>query len=73
MECKKEVSSFNQREEMFKQPTTSYESLDIIESTSLPYVKMWETAVNFNYIKQNCFSKPLLKNNYKELEKSVNK
>jgi hypothetical protein len=34
---------------MFKQPTSTYESLDIIESTSLPYIKMWETAMKFNY------------------------
>lgn len=52
---------------MFKQPTTTYESLDIIESTSLPYLKMWDTAINFYYAKQNAFSRPLLKNNYKEL------
>lgn len=58
---------------MFKQPTTTYESLDIIESTSLPYLKMWDTAINFYYAKQNAFSRPLLKNNYKELQKMVNK
>lgn len=66
-ECKKEVESFNQREEMFKQPQTTYEQLDFIESTSQPFLKMWETAIKFYYEKQKTFSGPLLKNNFQQL------
>ena len=66
-ECKKEVESFNQREEMFKQPQTTYEQLDFIESASMPYMRMWDTAIKFFYEKQKTFSGPLLKNNYQQL------
>lgn len=34
---------------MFKQPQTTYEQLDFIESTSQPYLKMWDTAIKFYY------------------------
>lgn len=58
---------------MFKQPTTTYEGLDIIESTAVPYIRMWETAIKFYYEKQKTFSGPLLKNNFTQLEKTINK
>lgn len=72
-ECKKEVESFNQREEMFKQPQSTYEQLEYIESNSGPFVKMWETAIKFFYEKQKTFSGPLLKNNFAQLEKTINR
>lgn len=58
---------------MFKQPTTTYESLDLIESTSMPYIRMWEAAIKFYYEKQKTESGPLLKNNFTQLEKTINR
>lgn len=58
---------------MFKQPTSVYSDLDIIESTAVPYIKMWEIAIKFYYEKQKTFSGPLLKNNFTQLEKTINK
>ena len=52
---------------MFKQPQSTYEGLDLIETTSVPYMKMWDTAIKFYYEKQKTFSGPLLKNNFTQL------
>ena len=58
---------------MFKQPQSTYEGLDLIETTMVPYMKMWDTAMKFYYEKQKTFSGPLLKNNFQQLEKSINR
>lgn len=58
---------------MFKQPQSTYEQLDLIENNFLPYYKIWSTAMKFDYEKQNTFNGPLLKNNYAQLEKRINK
>lgn len=34
---------------------------------------MWETAIKFYYEKQKTFSGPLLKNNFTQLEKTINR
>ena len=34
---------------------------------------MWETAIKFYYEKQKTFSGPLLKNNFQQLEKTINR
>lgn len=52
---------------MFKQPQSTYEGLDIVEETSGPYMKMWDTAIKFYYEKQKTFNGPLLKNNFAQL------
>lgn len=56
---------------MFKQPQTTYEQLDFIESNSTPYIKMWEVAIRFHTEKQKTFSGPLYRNNYAQLEKLI--
>lgn len=48
VECKKQVESFNHREEMFKQPQSSYEQLDALEANFQPYYRMWSTAIKFD-------------------------
>ena len=58
---------------MFKQPQSTYEQLDFIESNSAPYVKMWETAIKFFYERQKTKNGPLLKNNFTQLEKTINR
>lgn len=34
---------------------------------------MWEISMKFNYAKQNTYSGPLLKNNFTQLEKMINR
>jgi hypothetical protein len=47
--------------------------LDGVESGFQPYMKMWSTAMKFDFEKQKTFNGPLLKNNFSQLEKLVNK
>lgn len=58
---------------MFKQAISTYEVLDAVESGFLPYFKIWNTAMKFDFEKQKTFNGPLLKNNFTQLEKLVNK
>jgi hypothetical protein len=58
---------------MFKQPQSTYEQLDGIESNFQPYFRMWGTAIKFDLEKQKTINGPLLKNNFAALEKSINR
>ncbi len=58
---------------MFKQPISTYEQLDSTEAGFLPYFKIWNTAMKFDFEKQKTFNGPLLKNNFNQLQKLVNK
>lgn len=58
---------------MFKQPLSTYEQLDATESGFLPYFKIWNTAMKFDFEKQKTFNGPLLKTNFTQLEKLVNR
>ena len=58
---------------MFKQPQSVYDQLDTVEEQSTSYLKMWDTAIKFYYEKQKTFNGPLLKNNFAQLEKSINR
>lgn len=58
---------------MFKQPQTTYEQLDFIDSNSTLYIKMWEIAIRFHSEKQRTFSGPLYKNNSQQLDKLINR
>ena len=58
---------------MFKQAISTYQVLDGVESGFLPYFKIWNTAMKFDFEKQKTFNGPLLKNNFTQLEKLVNK
>lgn len=58
---------------MFKQPQSTYEQLDAIETNFQPYYRMWATAIKFDLEKQKTVNGPLLKNNFAQLEKSINR
>ena len=68
--CKK-VEGFNTSERLFKQPVSEYEELELLKKDFEPFNKLWDSALEFDYDKQNWLLGSFLKLSYAAIEKKV--
>jgi dynein heavy chain len=55
------VKSFNDRENLFKQPLSDYDDLAKVLTTFEPYHKLWDLAMEFDLDKQDWYNGPFLR------------
>ena len=69
--AQEKVKSFNDRENLFKQPLSDYEDLTKILQTFEPYHKLWDIAMEFDLDKQDWYNGPFLRLQFPPIEKKV--
>lgn len=65
------VTSFNERELLFKQPQSDYEELNILKKDFSSYDKLWNSAVEFEADKSDWNTGSFLKLNFTEIDLKV--
>jgi dynein heavy chain len=69
--AQEKVKSFNDRENLFKQPLSDYEELTKVLQTFEPYHKLWDIAMEFDLDKQDWYIGPFLRLQFPPIEKKV--
>lgn len=77
---KEKRANFNEREQLFNLPKSTYENLDKLIEDFKPYRILWEKAFIFDNSKDTWFTQPLVKlqpkkisNELEKIKKEINK
>ncbi|CAD8087288.1 unnamed protein product [Paramecium sonneborni] len=65
------VRSFNDRENLFKQPLSDYDDLIKIKQDFDPFYKIWDLAIEFDIDKQEWYQGLFIKLQYSQIERKV--
>ncbi|CAD8161959.1 unnamed protein product [Paramecium pentaurelia] len=65
------VRSFNDRENLFKQPLSDYDDLIKIKQDFEPFYKIWDLAIEFDIDKQEWYQGQFMKLQYSQIERKM--